>query len=444
MKLPRFLRVLGIVVIIGAAFKGGVYVGAHEVPAIEKVTSLSGKVPDGGTPVDFSPFWKAWNIINEKYVSNGSTSTPEKTVDQDKVYGAIQGLTKSLGDPYTVFFNPEQEKLFETEISGKFEGVGMEVGIKDGVLTVIAPLKGTPAERAGVRSGDKIVKIDDKETGDMSVDQAVRLIRGPGGTTVRLTFFRDKEGLLPEITITRSTINVPVADEKEFIVLPKPSRSGVGKGGATGTSTAAAQKHPEARTREEKANGVYVIKLFNFGETSFDAFKDKIQNFFNTGSNKLIIDLRGNPGGYLGHSIDIASMFLPKGAVIVRENFGTNGGELIHRSQGYGALPKLPKIVILVDRGSASASEILASALKENGVAVLVGEKTFGKGSVQQLVQLTPETSLKITVARWYTPNGESLSNGGLKPDYEVIPTKEDIAAGRDVQFDKAVEILTK
>lgn len=445
MKLNRVALLIIVLLLVGGAYKQGVYAGERETPAIEKVTSLVGKTPDGGEPVDFSAFWKAWNIINEKYVSNGSTSTPLQTGDQEKVYGAIAGLTKSLGDPYTVFFNPEQAKIFETEVSGKFSGVGMEVGIKDGVLTVIAPLKGTPAEKAGIRSGDKVVKIDGKETSDMSVDQAVKIIRGDPGTVVRLTIFREKEGLLPEISITRASINIPVADEKSVIVVPKKPGSTPAPTGTTATGTA--QTTPsttEAKTAEEKANGVYTIRLFNFGGTADEAFKDKIQNFLSTGSNKLIIDLRGNPGGYLEAAIDIASMFLPKDAVVVTENFGAKGGEVIHRSRGYNVFTKLPKIVVLVDRGSASASEILAAALKENGVATLVGEKTFGKGSVQELVQLTPETSLKVTVARWYTPNGESLSNGGIKPDIEVVPTKESLAAGRDIQFEKAVEILTK
>lgn len=415
--------------LLGASFSFGYTRGLAQQPAIDKVTELAGKTPDFalGSETDFAPFWKAWTIINERYVPNGSTSTPETVTGQQKVWGAIAGLTGSLGDPYTTFFNPEQAELFQTEVSGKFQGVGMEVGIKDGVITVVAPLKDTPAQKAGVRAGDKIIKIDDTSTDGMSVDGAVHMIRGKSGTPVRLTLFREGEGLLPEITIIRATINIPTADEKQ-IVIPGKGQKG---------STAQA-----ATTPEEKANGIYVIKLFNFGGTSVETFKDKVQNFFNTRSDKLIIDLRGNPGGYLEAAIDIASMFLPKDAVIVRENFGDRGGEVLHKSRGYAVFPKFPKIVVLVDGGSASASEILAGALQEHGVAKLVGEKTFGKGSVQELVPLTGDTSLKITIARWYTPNGKSFSNGGLTPDYVVVPTKEDRAANRDPQFDKAVEVL--
>ena len=429
MKQSRIALVIIAILLVGGAFKAGVQFGENNQASLLQAANVTGQMAEGGDPVDFQAFWKAWNILNTKYVPNGSTSTAKSISDQDKLWGAIAGLTKSYGDPYTVFFNPEQAEAFATEVSGKFEGVGMEVGNRDNSLVVVTPLKGTPAEKAGIKAGDKIIKINDTDTTDMPVDQAVRLIRGKGGTTVRLTVFRDKEGVLPEITLTRATIDIPTGEEK-VIVTP-----------AKGTS---ASKSKEATTKEEKANGVYTIRLFNFGGTSVDVFKDKIQNFYNTGSNKLIIDLRGNPGGYLEAAIDIASMFLPKDSVIVKENFGSNGPEIIHKSRGYGVFKKNPNIVVLIDRGSASASEILAGALKQNGLATLVGETTFGKGSVQELVPVTPDTSLKVTVARWYTPNGESLSNGGLKPDFEVIPTKEDIAAGRDVQFDKAVELLTK
>lgn len=431
MKLPRIvIGVLG-VVLLGGTFGLGYSRGLESRPAIDQVTTLSGKTPsEGTTEVDFSPFWKAWNIINEKYVSNGSTSTPETITDQEKVWGAIAGLTGSLGDPYTTFFNPEEEELFETEVSGQFQGVGMEVGIKDGIITIVAPLKNTPAERAGVRAGDKIVKINDTATDGMTVDKAVHMIRGKGGTPVRLTLFREGDGVLPEITIIRTTINIPTADDKAIVI---PVKGGKGSTAAT------------AQTPEEKAKGIYVIRLFNFGGTSVETFKDKIQSFFNTGSDKLIIDLRGNPGGYLDAAIEIASLFLPEGAPIVREHFGKTDGEIVHKSRGYNVFPgKMPKIMVLVDGGSASAAEILASALQENGVAKLVGQKTFGKGSVQELVPLTDNTSLKITIARWYTPDGKSLSNGGLAPDYEVIPSKEDLAAKRDPQFDKAVELLLK
>ncbi len=361
-----------------------------------------------GSPasVDFAPFWKAWNIINEKYIP--ASTTAKAVSDEEKVWGAIQGLAASLKDPYTVFFPPVESKLFESDIKGNFEGVGMEVLAQEGAITVIAPLKDSPASRAGIIAGDRIIQIDGKDTNGMTTEDAVNLIRGEKGTAVTLTIFRTGVKQPFEVKVFRDVINIPVINTRE---LP---------------------------------GGIFVIELYSFSEQSPNLFRNALREFILSGNKKLILDLRGNPGGYLEAAIDMASWFLPSSKVVVRENFGGQDEEKVYRSRGYDIFSDDLKFVILVDRGSASASEILAGALSENGKAILVGETTFGKGSVQELINITSETSLKVTIARWLTPNGLSISEKGIEPQYPVSRTVADVQAGRDPQLDKAVEILTK
>lgn len=366
------------------------------------------------TDREFAPFWKVWSLLDEKFVGTATTTK------QQRIHGAMKGLVDSMGDPYTVFFPPEEAKLFESDISGTFSGVGMEVGIKDQVLTVIAPLKGSPAEKAGMKTGDKLLKIGDTETKDMSVEKAVKLIRGPVGTKVILTVVPVGSTQVIERTIVRETIEVPSIETEVKTASGGAASSGSGL----------------------RDDGIFVIRLFSFTSTSPGHFRSALREFVKSGSHKLILDLRGNPGGYLEAAVDIASWFLPVGKVIVSEDFGGNAPEKIYRSKGYDAFNSNMKMVILVNQGSASASEILAGALKEHGVAQLVGEKTFGKGSVQELVKITSDTSLKVTIARWLTPNGTNLSKNGLVPDVEVKITEKDIKEKKDPQLDKAVEIL--
>lgn len=356
--------------------------------------------------IDFAPFWKAWNLINEKYV--GASTTAPTVDDQEKVYGAISGLTSSLGDPYTVFLPPVEAELFASDIRGNFEGVGMEVLAQNGAVTVISPLKDSPAARAGIQAGDKVIGIDNQPTTNLTTEDAVQLIRGEKGTQVSLTIFREGSEEPLEIKVTRDTINIPTLN---------------------------------TRTTPE---GVFVIELYSFSAPSPNLFRSALREFILSGSDKLVLDLRGNPGGYLEAAIDMASWFLPASKVIVREDFGGRKDERAYRSRGYDIFNEGLRFAILVNRGSASASEILAGALQEHGQAVVVGEKTFGKGSVQELIDLTEDTSIKITVARWLTPNGLSISETGVTPDHVVPYTLADKNAGRDPQMQKAIELLTK
>ena len=380
----------------------GVYLGYSHRPEIEKVASIINKNPQVETTADFSTFWKVWNTLNEKSIYAKGVK------DQDRVWGAISGLASSMGDPYTVFFPPKENKSFNEEIAGSFEGIGAEIGMKDGILTIVAPLKDSPAWRSGIKAGDKIIKINDVVVSDMTIDGAIDLIRGPGGTTVTLTVLRLGENKTREFVITREKIQVPTIDT------------------------------------ELRPDGIFVIKFYSFSQNSASLFRDALIKFIDSKSNKLILDLRDNPGGYLDSAVNIGSWFIDEGKVILSENSLDGSKPKIYRSHGPRLFNDRLSFVVLVDGGSASASEILAGALREHGIAKLVGEKTFGKGSVQELVKITDDTSLKVTVANWYTPNGISISKDGLKPDIEVPFTQKDYDAKKDPQMDKAVEILLK
>lgn len=420
-KTRKFYKVAGLVIVLIAVFVTGYNFGRSNEPELNKVVGLvdleNGKPED----VDFSAFWKTWNVINEKFVPVTS-STTKAVNSQDKVWGAIMGLASSLGDPYTVFFDPEEAKDFEAEISGQFEGVGMELGIRDNQLTVVAPLKDTPAERAGVKAGDRILEINGLPAINISVDAAVKKIRGKKGTEVELVLQREESGTIT-VKIVRDVINIPIIN--------------------TEMKKVTADGHVEKITGL-RSDGVFVIRLYSFTSTSPNLFRGALRDFIVSGSNKLIIDLRSNPGGYLEAAVDMASWFLPAGKIVVTEEYANNEQNQIYRSRGYDIFSKNLKMVILLDAGSASASEIFAGAMQEYGLAKIVGTKSFGKGSVQELVPITDDTALKVTVARWLTPNGRSISDSGLEPDYEVKVTAEEIAEGKDPQMDKAVEILNQ
>jgi carboxyl-terminal processing protease len=375
-------------------------------------SSVLANVPLIGDGLDATPagdaelgdFWKVWNVLNDRFVeTHASTSIPNA---KGKIWGAIQGLTASYGDPYTVFFPPAEAKVFQEDINGNFSGVGAEIGKnKDNILTIIAPLKDSPAERAGIRAGDLIAALDGKSTDGLSTDEAIKKIRGPKGTNITFTLVRAGKPL--DITVTRDTIQVPTIANSY-----------------------------------DAATGVYYIALYQFTESSGSQFNKAFKAFKASGATKLIIDVRGDPGGYLDQATYIAGFFLPKGATVVTEDYKGKQENIVHRSPGQGGLPAGAKVAVLIDQGSASASEILAGALQDTHMATLIGTRSFGKGSVQELVDVDGG-SLKITVARWLTPNGRSISDGGLTPDIKADRTPEQYAAGKDPQKDRAVQFLT-
>lgn len=392
--------IIGLILLLAVFFLGS-YVGEKK---------MRKSLFPSGTPItadQFDPYWRVWSVINEKFVTATTTDT------QERIWGSIMGLASSQKDPYTVFFPPEENKSFKSDIAGNFDGVGMEIAIKDGVLTVVAPVKNSPAERAGVKAGDKIVKINGVATTDLPVDKAVKQIRGERGTAVKIVFVREGVSQPIEKSLIRDVIDIPTLET-------------------------------------ESKGDIFIVRLFSYTAQSPELFRNALREFIQSGKHKLIIDLRGNPGGYLDAAWDISSWFLPAGKVIVNEDFGGRSKNKVYISKGYDVLnsyfggPDKYKVVILVDGGSASASEIMAGALQEHGVAKLVGVKTFGKGSVQELVPITSNTSLKVTIARWMTPKGHNLSHDGLVPDYEVKITQKDIDSKIDPQLDKAVEILRK
>lgn len=397
----RSAIILITVLLAAGSFAAGIFVDRTFRPSYgtqETATAVYNTEASQG--VDFAPFWTAWDILDEKYV------TPDKVTDQDKVWGAISGLAQSFGDPYTVFFPPREAEYFESEVRGNFGGIGIEIGIEDDILTVIAPLKGTPAERAGMLAGDKILRINATSTADLNLDEAISLIRGEPGTTVTFTVLRDGAEDTVEVSIIRAIINIPTIET------------------------------------EKREDGIFVISLYNFSADSPSLFRAALREFIDSGYSRLVLDLRNNPGGYLEAAIDMASWFLPPGKVVVKERFGKNKEDEVYRSRGYNIFNDRLKLAILLNKGSASASEILAGALHDYGIAKLVGEKSFGKGSVQELLDVTPDTSIKVTVAEWLTPNGEQLSGKGITPDVSVERTAEDYEKKKDPQMDKAVELL--
>jgi carboxyl-terminal processing protease len=348
--------------------------------------------------LDMSLFWEAYNLLKEKYVDT------EKFDSEQMVYGAISGMVESLDDPYTVFFDPEDAKIFEEDVSGEFQGVGMEIAIKDNQLTVVSPLDGTPAQRAGMKSGDKILKVDDISTVDITIDKAVKIIRGPEGSEVCLTVYREEWGEIKEIKIVREMIKIPSVKW------------------------------------ELKDDNIAYIKIYHFSGTAGHDFADMASEVLDSSARKIVLDLRNNPGGYLETSQNIAGWFVEKGQIVTIEDFGDKRDTREYKAKGPAKFASYP-MVVLINEGSASASEILAGALRDNRGVKLIGEKSFGKGTVQELAKLT-EGSLKITVASWLTPNGDQITDNGLEPNIKVELTEEDFDQDKDPQLDKAIEIL--
>ncbi|MBI3671372.1 S41 family peptidase, partial [Candidatus Azambacteria bacterium] len=347
---------------------------------------------------DFSVFWETWHKIEQKYVGRS------KLDKQAMVYGAVEGMVKSLKDPYTSFFEPESAKIFKEDVNGSFSGIGAEIGFRKGLLSIVSPLKDSPAEKAGVKAGDVILKIDKKETTDMSLEEAVAHIRGEKGTDVVLTVAREGSSEPKEIKIKRDTIKVPTI------------------------------------TSEIKDGNIGYIKLYNFTGDATNEFANTARTLLAKGAERFVIDLRNNPGGFLDSAIDISSMVVQKGDIITIEDFGNGKGKQEYRSKGYGLLENIP-IVVLINNGSASASEIFAGAIKGKNKVKVLGEKSFGKGSVQEVVDITDNTFLKVTIAKWLTPDGSSIQDGGITPDIEVLKPKDEDPK-KDIQLEKAMETV--
>jgi len=356
---------------------------------------------DRSTPaekdLDFSLFWVTWDKLSAAYLDKSALDP------QQMVYGAIQGMVASLGDPYTVFLPPDDNKEAKEDLNGAFEGVGIQLGYLEEQLSVMAPLSGMPAEKAGVRAGDLILKIDGQETTGMTLPEAVNLIRGPKDTSVKLTLVHQDAKESYEVTIVRTTIIVSSVE----LVFPQ----------------------------EEIAQ----IKLTRFGDRTSEEWEQVVNQVLTHQPTVkgIILDLRNNPGGYLSGSVFIASEFLPSGVVVKQENAS---GAVESYSIDRKGLLLHQTLVVLVNQGSASASEIVAGALQESHRAEIVGEKTFGKGTIQEAEDLPGGSGLHVTTARWLLPSGKSLDKEGLMPDNQVI---DDPNTETDEPLQEAIKILT-
>lgn len=399
------LRRLIILIIValglaGSSFYVGFLVANHSAQAIrpsEASLDLS-KLNLPKADFDSKLFNKVWNLVNKNYVDHDQ-------LDQKQLfYGALKGMVAATGDPYTVFLEPEDNEAFQSDVSGKFEGIGAEIGLKDELITIIAPLDDMPAQKAGLRAGDKIAEIDGASTLGLTVDQAVKKIRGPEDTSVTLTIVREGVKEPFKVTVKRGVITI------------KSVKTSV-------------------------KDGVTIIKISNFSENTDAEFNQALADLLakQPATKQLIIDLRNNPGGYLDVAVNMIGRWIGDQVAVIERY--SQDQETPHQAKGPASLRDF-QTVVLVNEGSASASEILAGALQDYRLAVLVGAQTFGKGSVQTLEELPDGSAVKITAAKWLTPLGRSINKEGIKPDLEVKPTEAELKAGQDPQLTKALEVL--
>ncbi len=399
------LKILILILFFSAAtFVGGWYFGnqGYEVGFKDSSLGVQGvQIINKGTSslpptIDFSVFWEVWDTLEGRHV--------DRPLDpQQLLYGALKGLAEAVGDPYTAFLPPQENKEVQDNLNGRYEGIGAELGIRDEQLTIISPLDGSPAEAAGVLPGDIILKVDDEETANLSLNEAVSKIRGPAETAVGLTLKRGEDEPFV-VEILRQEITV------------------------------------KSVSWEMKEDGIVYIRVARFGEatnTDWDRVVGEILAS-QPKTTSIILDVRSNSGGYLQASIHIASEFTNTG-VIVYEDFG-NGQKREFKSDHQGRLTMVP-VVVLINGGSASASEILAGALRDLKGSQLVGEQSFGKGTVQDAIEFTDGSSVHVTIARWLTPIGDNVDETGLEPTTVIERTEEELDAGVDSQLEKALEI---
>ena len=397
-----------LVVLIAALLGIGFYSGAKfEKFKINQsvnnvATQIINKNNSQPSSIDFGLFWTVLQKLEEKFVDQ------DKLTDKSKlVYGAIAGMVEAAGDPYTVFLEPVESKKFEEQINGSFGGIGIEIGMRKNLLTVITPIKNTPAEKAGILTGDIIIKINDKDATNLKIDEAVTQIRGKKGTAVKLSIQRAGLKESKDFSIVRDEIKVPTVEWKLL------------------------------------DGNIAHLQIFSFNRNTEKDFNGIAKEILASKADRIILDLRNNPGGILDSAINIASWFLDSNQTVVIEKFA-DGTETALRTTKSAELKKYP-IVIVTNNGSASASEILAGALRDNRGAKIIGETSFGKGSVQELVEFptaSGKATLKVTIAKWFTPSGISISDNSIKPDIEVKRTPEDIEKNLDPQLDKAKEVI--
>ncbi len=371
-------------------------------PSATTAQTGSGKVVTGDPQkeVDLSLFWQVWRLLQKHYVA------PTELKMQPMLYGAIAGMVQGVGDPFTVFMPPKENADFHSNLEGKLEGIGAELTVKDGLVTVVSALKGSPAEKAGLLAGDIVMKIDGTIVDGLALDQVVERIRGPKGTTVQLVLARKGNPAPITVSIVRDTITVPTVESKILTT----------SGGLLG-----------------------YVALNQFGDDSMQEVRDALASFKGKPIKGLVLDLRYNGGGYLDGAVELTSMFLKKGTVVTVQN---RGGALDpHPVSGTPLLPDLP-LTILINQGTASASEIVAGALQDYKRATIIGMTSFGKGTVQEVIDLPGGSSLRVTIAHWLTPNGKNLGKEGVKPDIAIERDPSELTNKKDSQLQAAIDWL--
>lgn len=406
-NLSTVRKIIASVFLAVALFSSGYFLGTSGFKAkVNKAKNIQivRELPPDKHNIDFSLFWKVWDILEAQYFDKSKINRTEM------IYGAIEGLVAALKDPYTVFLPPKENKVVQEDLSGSFEGIGIQIGFRGSQLAVIAPLPGSPAEKAGLKAGDFIIAIKDEAKGidrgtvGMSLPEAVEAIRGKAGSKVTLLLTREGENTPLAKEVVRAKLNVP-----SVIV-----------------------------TLEGDEKQIAHVKLLKFnGDTLKEWNKELGQVFAKENLSGMVLDLRNNPGGYMEGAVDIAAEFLPVGSLVILEE-RTAVAKKEYRTQRAGKLTKIP-LVVLVNEGSASAAEILAGALRDLNRAKLVGEKTFGKGSIQEPLELEGGSGLHITVAKWLTPNGIWVNGEGLEPDVKIADDEKTVD---DEQLQEALKFL--
>ena len=391
---------LGVFVLVVALASGGVgfaagwHLSSHPLPS----PTASPPTTQEDVQQRFRVFWEAWDIIDREFNRDAPLDT------QKMIYGALSGMVRSLGDPHTVWIEPMQAKILDQDMEGSFEGIGANVDLVDGELVIVEPLPDSPALKAGLRAGDVVVEVDGKPVKGLDLAQAVLLVRGPKGTQVRLLIRRKGEPSPFEVVVTRGKIEMPTV------------------------------------TYRLLDDGIAYVRLTEFNLQATTRLQAALRTVMEKKPRALILDLRGNPGGYLHIAVQVASQFIKDGVIVTEKD--RDGKIAEYRAEGKGLALSIP-MAVLVDSGSASAAEILAGAIQDNGRGVLIGRRTFGKGSVQAPHTLSDGSSLRVSIARWYTPKGHQIDGKGLTPDIEV-PIDPSTPPEKDPVLDRAVQYLLK
>jgi carboxyl-terminal processing protease len=391
------------VIFVFGVFMAGIAVQRLEAPASTAAPAPAQAQPQATTApknsaeADFAVFWEAWGFVKNEFIGK----LPN---DQAMTYAAINGMVDSLGDEHTHFDEPVRASILQSDLNGSFEGIGATVEQRNGQITIVAPLKGRPAELAGIQAGDVIAKIDGVSTDGMTLSEAISHIRGPKNTKVTLTIIRAGKPAPFDITITRSTITVDAVSSRML------------------------------------DNNIAYLQLSEFSAPSSQAVDSALQKLLTNNPKGLIFDLRGNPGGFLQSAIEISSQFVPSGVIV--SEVDKTGNHVPHPALPGGRATKIP-LVVLIDKGTASASEIVAGAIRDSKRGILVGDISYGKGSVQVSDALSDDSHLTITIRHWNTPNGTDVHGVGLTPDIQVPFPESDRKGGRDPQLDRAVQFLT-